>query len=166
MKIEDLGYDDRLEKARIASKLKEFETGRVLAEHKERYIVGTEKGEYEAEITGNLRFTARGREDFPAVGDWVSLILYDSDFSVIHSILPRYSMLARQAVGKPGEIQVIAANIDFAFLVQAVDRDFNVNRLERYLTICYASKVSPLIVLTKADLVDKETLERITGIIK
>lgn len=166
MKREDLGYNEEFERYREENNLMHFETGRIIAEHKERYIVMTERGEHEAEITGNLRFTARGREDFPAVGDWVSLTVYDTDFSVIHNILPRFSMIARQAVGKPGEIQVIAANIDFAFLVQAADRDFNVNRLERYLTLCHASKVRPLIVLTKADLAANETLERITGSIK
>ncbi len=163
MKREDLGYNVDFERYRKENNLMHFDIGRIIAEHKERYTVMTETGESEAEITGNLRFTAKDREDFPAVGDWVSLTIYDSDFSIIHNILPRFSMIARQAVGQPGEIQVIAANIDYAFLVQAVDRDFNVNRLERYLTICYTSKVNPVIVLTKADLVDEETLESITG---
>ena len=66
MKLADLGYDDRLERLRIENDLEDFEMGRVILEHKERYIVETEKGEFEAEITGNLRFSARGREDFPA----------------------------------------------------------------------------------------------------
>ena len=132
--------------------LKDFEIGRVISEHKERYVVKTEKGETEAEITGNLRFSASSREDFPAVGDWVALINYDPDFSIIHKILPRFSIIKRQAVGQSGEIQIIATNIDFAFLVQAIDRDFNINRFERYLTICYSSKVKPIIVLTKTDL--------------
>ncbi len=76
-----------------------------MAEHKERYTVVTEKGEYDAEITGNLRFSARSREDFPAVGDWVALTIYDPDFSVIHAIIPRFSILSRQAVGQFGEVQ-------------------------------------------------------------
>ena len=156
MKLEDFGYDDRIEKLRIESNLKDFEIGRVASEHKERYIVKTEKGEFEAEITGNLRFSAKSREDFPAVGDWVALTTYDSDFSIIHKILPRFSIISRQAVGQFGEIQIIATNIDYALLVQAVDRDFNINRLERYLTICYSSKVSPIIVLTKTDLINEQ----------
>ena len=152
MKPEDFGYNEKLEKLRLENNLAEFEIGRVISEHKERYIVITEKGETEAEITGNLRFSAKSREDFPAVGDWVALISYD-ELSIIHKILPRFSMISRQAVGQFGEIQIIAANIDFALLVQAVDRDFNINRLERYLAICYSSKVSPIIVLTKTDLI-------------
>jgi ribosome biogenesis GTPase / thiamine phosphate phosphatase len=158
MKLEDFGYTEMLEKLRIENGLKDFEIGKVVSEHKERYIVRTEKGESEAEITGNLRFSAKGREDFPAVGDWVALSVYDSDFSIIHKILPRFSVISRQAVGQFGEIQIIAANIDYAFLVQAADRDFNINRLERYLTICYSSKVSPVIVLTKTDLLQENTI--------
>lgn len=156
MKLEDLGYNDKLEKLRSANNLNAFEIGRVISEHKERYIVKTEKGEFEAEITGNLRFSAKSREDFPAVGDWVAITIHDSNFSIIHSILPRFSVISRQEVGKFGEIQIIATNIDYALLVQAADRDFNINRLERYLTICNSSKVSPIIVLTKIDLIDEE----------
>lgn len=156
MKLEDFGYNNILEKLRIDNNLMDFEIGRVVSEHKERYIVKTEKGEFEAEITGNMRFSAKNRQDFPAVGDWVALTIYDSDFSIIHKILPRFSIISRQAVGQFGEIQIIATNIDYALLVQAVDRDFNINRLERYLTICYSSKVSPIIVLTKTDLINEQ----------
>ncbi|HBK41229.1 MAG TPA: ribosome small subunit-dependent GTPase A, partial [Porphyromonadaceae bacterium] len=162
MKLDDLGYNDKIEKSRIENNLEDFDIGRVISEHKERYIVKTEKGEFEAEITGNLRFSAKGREDFPAVGDWVALTIYDSGFSVIHGILPRFSIISRQAVSQFGEVQIIATNIDYTFLVQAVDRDFNINRLERYLTICYSSDVSPIIVLSKTDLIDEQ---RINGIL-
>jgi ribosome biogenesis GTPase len=163
MKLEDFGYNDRLEKLSIENNLQDFEIGRVVSEHKERYIVRTEKGECEAEITGNLRFSAKSREDFPAVGDWVALIKYDSDFSIIHKILPRFSIISRQAVGQFGEIQIIATNIDYAFLVQAVDRDFNINRLERYLTICHSSNVPPIIVLTKTDLMKDQIIAEIVA---
>jgi ribosome biogenesis GTPase / thiamine phosphate phosphatase len=160
MKLEDLGYNNSLKwgKEQIPDG---FEAGRVVAEHKERYSVRTATDEYEAEITGNMRYTAQSREDFPAVGDWVVLTAYDAGFAIIHSILPRSSVIKRQAVGQKGEVQVIAANIDCAFLVQAVDRDFNINRLERYLAICLSSKVSPVIVLTKTDLADEARLAEI-----
>lgn len=165
MTLENIGYNDKLEEFRIEQKLESFELGRVIAEHKERYIVKTTKTELEAEINGNLRFSANSREDFPAVGDWVALTTYDSDSAIIHKILPRFSIIKRQAVGQFGEIQVIATNIDYAFLVQAVDRDFNINRLERYLTICYSSKITPIIILTKTDLINvKEKAELIENI--
>ena len=166
MRLEDFGYNNKLEKFRTEQKLDSFEIGRVVAEHKERYIVRTTQGDFEAEVTGNLRFSARNREDFPAVGDWVAVMVYDADLAIIHSILPRFSMIKRQAVGHFGEVQVIATNIDYAFLVQAVDRDFNINRLERYLTICYSSHVDPVIVLTKTDLIDEQRVAEITDSIK
>ncbi|HWS01616.1 MAG TPA: ribosome small subunit-dependent GTPase A [Prolixibacteraceae bacterium] len=166
MKLEDLGYNEGFEKFRIAQHLDCFETGRVVSEHKERYIIKTTGGEFEAEITGNMRFTAKSREDFPAVGDWVALTTYDADFAVIHKIFPRFSIIRRQAVGQFGEIQIIAANIDFAFIVQSADRDFNINRIERYLTICNSSGVSPIILLSKIDLIDKQQISSILEHIK
>lgn len=166
MNLEDLGYNEQLEKYRTANNLQDFTIGRVIAEHKERYIVKTTDGEPEAEITGNMRFTARSREDFPAVGDWVALTVYEADSAIIHQLFPRSSLIKRQAVGQKGEVQVIAANIDEAFIIQAVDRDFNINRLERYMTICNTSDVNPIIVLSKTDLIDPERLEEILNSIR
>ncbi len=100
MNIEDLGYNEKLEQLRIGHNLQNFEIGRIITEHKERYVVNTSYGEYEAEITGNLRFTATGREDYPAVGDWVALTIVDKDFAIITAILPRLSMISRKAIDK------------------------------------------------------------------
>jgi ribosome biogenesis GTPase / thiamine phosphate phosphatase len=166
MRLEDLGFNDKLERYCQEIDLTGLEIGRVIAEHKERYIVKTITGEFEAEILGNMRFTAKSREDFPAVGDWVALAIYDRDFAIIHIILPRSSIIKRAAVGQPGGIQIIAANIDYALLLQAADRDFNLNRLERYLTICYSAKVSPLIVISKTDLIDDQQVSEILESIK
>jgi ribosome biogenesis GTPase len=161
MKLEDIGFNETLRNYTLDNNLSEFEIGRVIAEHKERYIVKTENNEIEAEITGNLRFTAESREDFPAVGDWVAMINYNDELGIIHKILPRSSVIKRKSVGSFGDIQIIATNIDFAFIVQAIDRDHNVNRLERYLTICYSAKVKPIIVLSKIDLIDETMLAKI-----
>ena len=158
MKLEHFGYNDNIKKLRIQHNLLAFEIGRIISEHKERYIVKTEKGEFDAEITGNLRYTANTREDFPAVGDWVAISEYDDDKVLIHAIFPRRTIIERQAVGKQGEKQIIATNIDFAFIVQAVDRDFNINRIERYLTICNTSNVKPIIILNKIDLINDTDL--------
>ncbi len=161
MTYEDLGYTDTLEKYRAEQNLDSFEIGRVVAEHKERYVVKTPLNEYDSELIGNLRFTAESRYDFPAVGDWVAFSEYDQGKALIHAIYPRVSVIERQAVGKKGQVQIIATNIDFGFIVQAVDRDFNLNRLERYLTICNASHVEPVIVLSKTDLATESELESI-----
>ena len=100
MTLRELGYSEEIERSWRRNNLADFEIGRVVSEHKDRYIVGTERGDTEAEITGNLRFLASRREDFPAVGDWVALTRCDEDFSVIHEILPRRSVISRQAVGQ------------------------------------------------------------------
>ncbi|TNE56476.1 MAG: ribosome small subunit-dependent GTPase A [Bacteroidetes bacterium] len=161
MKLEELGYSAELENFRKGAGLEDLDTGRVISEHKERYIVRTSNGEYEAEIIGNLRYAAHSRADFPAVGDWVAISVYDEGKALIHRIFPRKTIIERQAVGKQGEKQIIATNIDYAFLVQAVDRDFNINRIERYLSICNAANVSPIILLNKTDLIEAEKLSEI-----
>jgi ribosome biogenesis GTPase / thiamine phosphate phosphatase len=166
MELSDLGYNSKLQKRWIDQNPDNLEIGRIIAEHKERYLLKTTKGEFEAEITGNMRFTARSREDFPAVGDWVTLVTYEPDFAIIHKILPRFSVLKRREAGVAGAAQIIAANIDYAFLVQAADRDFNINRLERYLTICYSARVEPIIILTKTDLIDGQKTSEILDSIK
>jgi len=163
MTLEDLGYNTSLENYRKEQKLNSFDVGRVISEHKERYVVKSDKGEYDSELIGNLRFSAKSRSDFPAVGDWVAISEYDEDKALIHAIYFRKSIVERQAVGKFGEKQIIATNIDYGLIVQAVDRDFNVNRLERYLTICHSSNVKPLILLSKIDLIDEPDLENILG---
>jgi len=158
MTLEKLGYNEALESYRRDQNLQSFEVGRVVAEHRERYIVKTSTQEYDGEVIGNLRFTAQNRSDFPAVGDWVAISEYDENKALIHAVFPRKTAIERQAVGKHGEKQIIAANIDFAFIVQAVDRDFNINRLERYLTICNAAHVIPIIIITKIDLISDSEL--------
>jgi len=160
MTLEDLGYNIDLENYRKDQGLDSFEVGRVISEHKERYIVKTTETESEGEIIGNLRYSANNRSDFPAVGDWVAVSEYDEDKVLIHTVFPRKTILERQAVGKQGEKQIIATNVDFAFIVQAVDRDFNINRIERYLTICNTSNVKPIIILNKIDLIEDSELSK------
>jgi ribosome biogenesis GTPase len=165
MILEDLGYNLELENYRKDQNLESFEVARVISEHKERYVVKTAANEFDAETIGNLRFTANSRSDFPAVGDWVAISEYDENKVLIHAIFPRNTILERQAAGKQGEKQIIATNIDYAFIVQAVDRDFNLNRIERYLTICHAAKVAPIVILNKIDLLaDSEINKRVTQV--
>lgn len=140
--------------------------GRVIREHRERYAVSDGDNEYDAEITGNMRYSAASRKDFPAVGDWVTMITYGPDQAIINSILPRKSILARQAVGKPGEIQIISANIDSAFIVQALSNNFNINRLERYLTICYSAGIEPILILSKTDIVSRDEISEAVRVLQ
>lgn len=166
MNLNNLGYNNIKTIADSLNNLRDFELGRIIAEHKERYLVATAKGEVDAEITGNMRYSANGREDFPAVGDWVSLILYGDGVAIINEVVPRYSIIKRKAVGKNSEVQVIGTNIDFALIMQSTNRDFNLNRLERYLSLCNSSKISPIILLTKTDLISSEELSFLLGKIK
>jgi len=166
MNLQDLGYNDKFEKFREENDLLNFDVGRVIAEYRELYIVSTLKGEFEAEITGNLRFAAVGRADFPVVGDWVALRIYEPDLAIIHRIFPRYSLINRIAAGRYVYVQPIAANVDFAFIVQAADRDFNINRIERYLTICYESNVKPVIILSKTDLMSEPEVTKLSARLK
>ncbi|WP_339738330.1 ribosome small subunit-dependent GTPase A [uncultured Sunxiuqinia sp.] len=166
MTLEDLGYPVELERYRKDKGLASFGVGRVISEHKERYLVRTADNEYDAEIIGNFRFSAKQRADFPAVGDWVAIAEYDENKALIHAVFPRKTIIERQTIGKQGEKQIIATNIDFAFIVQAVDRDFNINRMERYLTICNTSGVEPLIILNKTDLIPEHELTRLIATIQ
>jgi ribosome biogenesis GTPase len=136
---------------------------RVAREYRESYIIFGECGECAAEVSGKLRHEARSRADFPAVGDWVAAALRPEERrATIHAVLPRKSAFSRKAVlgggkkdsgGKTDE-QVLAANIDTVFLVSGLDFDFNVRRIERYLTIAWDSGASPVIVLNKMDLAE------------
>lgn len=166
MSLYDLGYHADLEDYLKNEGLEDFGVGRVITEHKERYVVKTEEGEYESEILGNLRYTARSRADFPAVGDWVAFQPYDQDKGLIHAVLPRKTILERQSVSHTGEKQIIATNIDRAFIVQAVDRDFSINRMQRYLTICNASGIEAYLVLNKIDLLEPSDIQRLTDEVK
>ncbi len=158
MTLKELGFNKAAQKA-ISFAEDDPGIGRVIVEHKERYIVQTSEKTYQAEITGSLRYSADSRADLPAVGDWVKISIFDDDAAIILRVLPRYSVLERQAVGTFGEKQIIASNVDVALIMQAVGHDFNLNRLERYLAICNASSIKPIIILSKADLVSQEELQ-------
>lgn len=155
---EDLGYSPRFEEYKKENNLEQFTSARVIREDKERYIVKTDKNEYSAEIIGKLRFTAQSRLDYPAVGDWVVISGCDEKTAFIHDILERNTILQRKAIGKEGESQLIACNVDTAFIIQSVNRDFNLNRFERYLAICNQADIETILVISKTDLVGKDEL--------
>jgi ribosome biogenesis GTPase len=132
-----------------------FIPARVMREHRGAYALFTEADECLAEVSGRLRHEARSRPDFPAVGDWVAAERKGKDArAIIHAVIPRHSVFLRRSAGPKGEEQVVAANVDVVFLVSGLDHDFNLRRIERYLTLAYESGASPVIVLNKADLRD------------
>jgi ribosome biogenesis GTPase len=161
MTLEDLGYNNELEDARKEQGLDSFVIGRVISKHRDHYIVRTEASEFDCELIGNLRYTITDKSELPFVGDWVAISEYDDDKALIHAVLRRSSILERKAIGKLGQTQIIATNIDVGIIIQSVNRDFSINRLERYLTICYASKIDPIIVISKIDLIEESELKEL-----
>lgn len=127
--------------------------GRVSSQAKDLYRVITEAGELTAEVSGKFRHLASTPSDYPVVGDFVLVDRTDNSNGngIIHQVLTRKSCFARKAAGS-NDLQVVAANIDQVFICMALNNDFNLRRLERYLSIAWDSGAVPVVVLTKADL--------------
>lgn len=139
---------------------KGFSIARIAAEHKGRYSILLNEQFLSAEITGKMMFAAETRKDYPAVGDWVAVQLYDADSpSIIHHVLPRRTVLSRKSSGREIEEQIIATNMDIVFVVQGLDNNFNLRRLERFLVIAAQSGAVPVILLSKTDLLSEEQLK-------
>lgn len=148
--IEQYGWNNNWEEKMTASGI----AGRVLLEHKNLYRVITNEGELLSTLSGKFKF-AHDRKAFPAVGDWVVLEqMPGEEKGIIHEVLPRISEFSRKAAGMTTEIQLIAVNVDYVFLVMSLNHDFNVRRLERYLLAAWDSGATPVVVLTKKDACD------------
>lgn len=155
--MENLGYSDFFESEWKRLKLDGFSVARIITEYKGCYKVKNSTGEYIARITGKQMFEAKSREDYPAVGDWVAIKEVDKENSIIHGILPRKTTIKRKSNGG-NETQIIATNIDVAFIVESIGRDYNLNRFERFFSIAREGGVKPIIILNKIDLISKEEL--------
>ena len=143
VKIEDLGYSEFFEAKGENLELTGFSIARVIAEYREAYRVKSVNGEFLAKITGKQMFDAARREDYPAVGDWLVVTELDGGRAVIRKILPRKSILKKKYSDKQ-DTQIIATNIDIAFVIESVDRDYNLNRFERYIVLANEGKIRPL----------------------
>lgn len=164
LKIEDLGWNEFFETKRAELGLESFAVARVIAEHKGAYRIKNESGEFLAKITGKQMFDAESREDFPAVGDWVMIKKADEENAVIQKVLLRKTVMKRKygdknKIGEKNATQIIAANIDVAFVIESVNRDFNINRIERYFAIAKDGGIRPAVILNKTDLISQEELE-------
>ncbi|MBD2355930.1 ribosome small subunit-dependent GTPase A [Tolypothrix sp. FACHB-123] len=155
MNLNDLGWSSFFAHSFEAYRQQGFTVGRVAVEYKDTYTLIGEQGELRAKVTGKLRHHAVQPQDFPAVGDWVTIRVRDTEKqATIHGILPRKSKFSRKTVGNKTEEQIVAANIDTVFLVSGLDGDFNPRRIERYLILAWESGANPVIVLNKSDLCD------------
>ena len=131
------------------------------AVNRDSYLVRNDESEVLAELTGSFRFSAEIEHDFPCVGDWALVQYCNADtFAIIHGLFPRRSALRRKSSGRNIDFQMIAANIDLAFIVQSCDFNFNLRRLERYLVMAHEGRIEPVLLLTKSDLVSPEELEQ------
>ena len=167
MELIELGLDDWLEtQARLRCGAGQ-RLARVTAVDRGRYVVRDERGEVPAEPTGKFVHAAASSVDMPCVGDWVCVEYRDAELHAsIHEVVPRRSFLRRKAPGKHIDFQMIAANIDVAFIVQSCQFDFNVRRLERYLVMVNEGQIEPVLLLTKTDLVSAAELERMLASIR
>jgi len=165
VKIEQLGFNkwflDRVDPA----KLIDHQIARVITVNKDSYTINDGNGDVSAEVTGKLLFSADSQLDCPATGDWVIAQYYNKNsFAIISEIVPRKSVLKRKTSGKKIEFQLIATNIDTGLIVQSLDTNYNLRRLERYLVLINESDIEPVILLSKSDLlpvgeIDKKVTE-------
>jgi len=159
--LKKLGFDGWFEEKREALQSPEWRVARVTAVDRSTCVVINEHGEVPAELAGKFMFTAGSSVDYPCVGDWVFVQYYDSGtHAIVHALFPRKSVLQRKTAGKKIEYQLIASNIDVAFIVQSCDHDFSVRRLDRYLAVVNKGGIKPVILLSKSDLIGADDLER------
>jgi ribosome biogenesis GTPase len=161
MELVDLGYDGWFQQKARRSVPPECTLARVTRVDRDRYLVRNERVELPAEPTGKLLFSAATGEDLPCVGDWVFVQYHnEGTLAIIHDVLPRKTFLRRKSAGEKAEYQMIAANLDAAFIMQSCDLNFNLRRMERYLVVVNEGHVEPVIILSKCDLLDPEGLEK------
>jgi ribosome biogenesis GTPase len=161
MQLEALGFNAWFRIKVDGENLIDRKIARVLSVSKDSCLIQSQAHAVRAELTGKLMFNADSPMDFPAVGDWVIAQYFNDDsFAIIHEILPRKSVLKRKTSGKKIAFQLIAANIDTAFIVQSLDDNFNIRRLERYLVMIHDGMIEPALLLSKSDLQESVAIDK------
>ncbi len=153
MQLTELGWSSFFESAFNAYRSQGYSAMRIVRENKGKYLACNDSGDFTCEVTGKFIFQAAGKESFPTVGDWVAASVVDNEQkAMIQAILPRKSAFSRKAAGQSLHEQVIAANIDTVFIVCGLDQNFNLRRIERYLSLAWESRALPVVLLNKSDL--------------
>jgi len=161
VELEKLGFDKWFHDKVDTLKLNDFRVARVISVNKNSYVVSNGAKEIYAELTGKFLFNSESTIDLPTAGDWVYVQLLDDDsLAIIHDILPRKSTLKRKSPGKNVEYQLIGANIDTGIIMQSLDNNFNLRRLERYLVMINEGGITPVVFLSKSDLATPEEIEK------
>jgi ribosome biogenesis GTPase len=156
--LRSLGWDEYFEDRSEETRSEGLVPARISTQHKGSYTALSELGELNAHVTGRMRYDASGAADLPVVGDWVLVEpRVEEGSATIKEIVERRTKFSRKVAGFEYDEQVLAANIDSAFLLTSLNSDLNPRRLERYLTMAYANGALPVIVLTKADLCEDVT---------
>ena len=158
--LESIGYSDWFKNRVDDEKISSHEVARIVSVHKDSYTVSRGEGEVFAELSGNLLYSAESAIDLPASGDWVYADFYDEDtHAIIYGVLPRKTLLKRKTSGRKVDYQLIAANIDVAFIIQSLNENFNLRRLERYLVMVNETGIEPVVLLSKCDLMSEREIE-------
>lgn len=161
MELTALGFDGWFEQHSTALLQPTHSVARVTAVDRDAFLIRSRGAERYAELAGKLRFEAQSAMDLPCVGDWVCAQWPASEGpALIHAVVPRKTLLRRKRPGTTVEFQMIAANIDIAFIMQACDYDFNMRRLDRYLVMASEGHIEAQIVLSKTDLISPVELEQ------
>jgi ribosome biogenesis GTPase / thiamine phosphate phosphatase len=161
MTLEALGWNTQWQQkfeaavsqaAAKADPLLKLQRGRIIAEHRTHYVIGTDTGDLSAEATGRFRNNVALRTDLPGVGDFVAFRPAEADGpAFVEAVLPRTSTMVRKAAAEQRP-QLLAANVDVVFIMTALDGDYNLRRVERYLVLVRDSGARPVIVANKSDL--------------
>ncbi len=155
----ELGWCDYFEAAFARFREGGLAPARVTRQDRDLYLVRGAFGEIAASVRGRMRFEADSAADFPCVGDWAAVSVRPGESrGTIHAVLPRRTSFSRKTAGEVTEEQVLAANVDVAFIVAALDggRNFSLRRIERFMTLANACGSAAVVVLNKADLCEDE----------
>ncbi|HBG19560.1 MAG TPA: ribosome small subunit-dependent GTPase A [Desulfobulbaceae bacterium] len=166
MKLRDFGFDQWFEAHTAEFSLDGCGFARISAVDRGSYLIKDESREVPAELSGKFSYQVDSSVDLPCVGDWVTANFYNNETAaIIHQVFPRKTFLRRKTSGEKIDYQMIAANIDTAFIVQSCHFDFNPSRLDRYLVMATDGRVEPIVILTKTDLIDRDELAQKLAII-
>ena len=159
MELHDLGLNEWFIQRLSESGKTDYRIARITSVNKGSYLVRNEDSEVLSELAGEFIFSVESKLHYPVVGDWAFVQYYNANtLAIIYDLLPRKTILRRKTAGKKVDYQMIASNIDVAFIVQSCDFNFNLRRLERYLVMINESHIDPVILLSKSDLVSQKDL--------
>ncbi|MBF0120951.1 MAG: ribosome small subunit-dependent GTPase A [Desulfobacterales bacterium] len=161
MQLSDLGWNTFFNENFEIFRDQDYTPMRIIRENREKYLGMNELGEYTCEISGKFRFNSDSKSNFPTVGDWVAVsILQNEKKATIHALLQRKSAFSRKVAGQITDEQIVAANIDVVFIVNGLDFNYNLRRIERYISLAWESGAVPVILLNKADLCNASEIRK------